>query len=72
MMPLLHHDYYNGLFYAMSVSFVGMIYGIDFKLRNPGNNYWLYRPLMSILSMFVFSWLLIYATITIKKKTNWR
>ena len=71
LLPLLSNDYYNGIFYAVSIVFTGMIYGIDFRLRNPGSGLWLYRPLMTILSTFVFSWLLIYAALTIKKAA-WR
>jgi hyaluronan synthase len=71
LLPLLSNDYYNGIFYIVSIIFTGMIYGIDFRLRNPGSGLWLYRPLMTILSVFVFSWLLIYAALTIKKAA-WR
>jgi hyaluronan synthase len=71
LLPLLYHDYYNGLFYVVSVTFSGMIYGIDFRLRNPGSSLWLYRPLMTTLSTLVFSWLLVYAAMTIKK-AGWR
>jgi hyaluronan synthase len=71
ILPLLSNDYYSGIFYIVSVIFSGMIYGIDFRLRNPGSPLWLYRPLITILSTLVFSWLLVYAAITIKK-TAWR
>jgi hyaluronan synthase len=71
LLPLLANDYYNGIFYVVSIVFTGMIYGIDFRLRNPGSGLWLYRPMMTILSVFVFSWLLIYAALTIKK-AGWR
>jgi hyaluronan synthase len=71
LLPLLSNDYYSGIFYVVSVIFSGMIYGIDFRLRNPGSPLWLYRPLITILSTFVFSWLLVYAAVTIKK-TVWR
>jgi hyaluronan synthase len=64
-------DYLTPMFYVLSVIFSGMIYGIDFRLRNPGSGLWLYRPLMTLLSTFVLTWLLIYAAITIKK-TGWR
>ena len=30
-----------------------------------------YRPLMNVISTFIFTWLIIYAAITIKNKT-WR
>jgi hyaluronan synthase len=71
LLPLLANDYYTGIFYVVSVIFTGMIYGIDFRLRNPGSGLWLYRPLMTVLSTFVFSWLLIYAAINIRKAI-WR
>lgn len=71
LLPLLSHDYYSAIFYAISIIFTGMIYGIDFRLRNPGSPLWLYRPLMTMLSTFVLSWLLVYAAITIKK-SRWR
>ena len=48
------------------VTFVGLLYGLDYKLRNPDSTYWLYRPLMSLISTFVLSWLLIYAAFTIR------
>lgn len=64
-------DYLTPVFYVLSVIFSGMIYGIDFRLRNPGSGLWLYRPLMTLLSTFVLTWLLIYAAVTIKK-TRWR
>lgn len=64
-------DYLSAAFYMASVLFSGMIYGIEFRLRNPGNSQWLYRPIMTLLSTFVLTWLLIYSAITIRK-TAWR
>jgi hyaluronan synthase len=51
--------------------FTGLMYGIDVRLRKPGYPRWFYRPLMNIISTFIFTWLLIYAALTIKNKT-WR
>jgi hyaluronan synthase len=68
LLPLLSSDYYTGSFYVVSIIFTGMIYGIDFRLRNPGTgSQWLYRPLMTVLSTFVFSWLLLYSAINIRR-----
>jgi len=64
-------DYITPIFYLASIFFVGMIYGVDFRLRNPGNSLWLYRPLVTILNTFVLSWLLFVALIKIKDRT-WR
>jgi hyaluronan synthase len=57
--------------YFLSIMFTGMIYAVDFRLRNPGDPLWLYRPLFTMLTTFVYTWLLIYAAITIKNK-SWR
>ena len=70
-MPLLG-DYLTPVFYFSGILFVGMIYAVDFKLANPTNDLWIYRPLMTLLSTFVYVWLIFYAVLTIKKKTKWR
>jgi hyaluronan synthase len=64
-------DYVTGALYISGVLFTGMIFAVDFKLRNPHNSHWVYRPLMTIISSYVFVWLLFYAMITIRK-TTWR
>jgi hypothetical protein len=45
-----------------------MIYGVEFRLHNPGNGLWLYRPVFTLITTFVYTWLIFYAAITIKKK----
>jgi hyaluronan synthase len=51
--------------------FTSMIYGVDYRLRNPGDKLWLYRPVFMLLSTFVYTWLLAWAGLTIKKQ-SWR
>jgi hyaluronan synthase len=53
------------------ITFTGMIYGVDYRLRNPGDKLWLYRPVWMLMSTFVYTWLLIWAAVTIKKQ-SWR
>ncbi|NOJ29734.1 MAG: hypothetical protein DA328_06150 [Nitrososphaeraceae archaeon] len=64
-------DVFTGLLYISGALFSGMMYGIDVRLRNPGYPGWLYRPLMTLISTFLLSWLIIYAAFTIKNK-SWR
>src|SRR6267378_256024 len=59
-------DFLSAPLYLSGVTFVGLLYGLDYKLRNPDSTYWLYRPLMSLISTFILSWLLIYAAFTIR------
>ncbi len=67
----LSGDILTGLLYLGGALFSGMIYGIDVRLRNPGYTRWLYRPLMTLISTFLLSWLIFYAIFTIKNK-SWR
>ena len=64
-------DIISGIFYLGGAMFSGLFYGIDVRLRKPGYPRWFYRPLMNVISTFIFTWLIIYAAITIKNKT-WR
>jgi hyaluronan synthase len=64
-------DILSTIFYLGGAMFTGLMYGIDVRLRKPGYPRWFYRPLMNVISTFIFTWLIIYAAITIKNKT-WR
>jgi len=63
-------DFLSAPLYLAGVTFVGLLYGLDYKIRNPDSHYWIFRPLMSLVSTFVLSWLLIYAALTIRNP-NW-
>jgi hyaluronan synthase len=60
----------TGLWF-LGIMFTGMIYAVDFRLRNPGDPLWLYRPIFTFLTTFLYTWLLPYAAATIKNK-SWR
>ncbi|MFL6402736.1 MAG: glycosyltransferase, partial [Nitrososphaeraceae archaeon] len=64
-------DIVTALMYLVGALYSGMLYGIDVRLRHPGYKFWIYRPIMTFLSTFVISWLVIYAAITIRKEA-WR
>lgn len=70
MLPL-KGDVVSLIFWISGIMFTGMIYAVDFRLRNPGDKLWLYRPLFTFLTTFVYTWLLIYSAITIRNK-SWR
>jgi len=70
MLPL-KGDVTSLIFWISGIMFTGMIYAVDFRLRNPGDRLWLYRPLFTFLTTFVYTWLLIYSAITIRNK-SWR
>lgn len=64
-------DYTTPFYYMASVFFTGMIYGVDFRLRNKGETLWLYRPLVTVLSSFILTWLLPIALLQIRTR-SWR
>ncbi|HJT50197.1 MAG TPA: glycosyltransferase [Nitrososphaeraceae archaeon] len=64
-------DIVTASMYLVGALYSGMLYGIDVRLRHPGYKFWIYRPIMTFLSTFVISWLVIYAAITIRKEA-WR
>jgi hyaluronan synthase len=59
------------LLWLGGIMFTAMIYGVDYKIRNPDNKLWLYRPAFTLLTTFVYTWLLPVAMINIRSK-SWR
>ena len=64
-------DFTSVLFWIAGVMFTGMIYAVEYRLRNPDDGLWLYRPLYTFITTFVYTWFLIYSAITIRNRT-WR
>jgi cellulose synthase/poly-beta-1,6-N-acetylglucosamine synthase-like glycosyltransferase len=62
------------LFYAHAVLVVagvalkGCIWAVAYKIQNPGCGRWVYRPLMSLMSTFIFSGLLVYSLLTVRRQ----
>lgn len=68
----LRGDYFSAVLYLSGVIFVGFMLGFAYKLENKDCHRWIYRPLMSLLSTFVLSYLVFYSALTIKKMTWYR
>jgi hyaluronan synthase len=59
------------ILWLAGILFTSMIYGVDFKIRNPDTRLWLYRPAFTLMTTFVYTWLLPVAMINIRSKA-WR
>lgn len=62
----------NGLWllcalYVGGVFIKGTAWGVAYALDNPRNGRWRYRPLMSLISSVLLSWLLVYSILTIRR-----
>ena len=63
----LRGNVFSGIVYLSGIVFVGFMFGLACKLEDKENYRWIYRPVMSLLSTLVISWLLFYSAVTIKK-----
>ncbi|TCK20899.1 glycosyltransferase family 2 protein [Pseudonocardia endophytica] len=53
--------------YFLGVLFKGGVWAVGFRQQNPGSTRWRYRPLMSLTSSMVLSWLLPYSLVTLRR-----
>ncbi len=53
--------------YIAGITFIGFIFGLAQRLEDRTCRVWFYRPIMSLLSSVVLSWLIFYSAVTIKK-----
>jgi hyaluronan synthase len=64
--PLVLGHYWMPLMFAALLVLKGFLLGIDYRLRDPNSKNWKYNVLMSMLSQFVVSWMLIPALLHIR------
>ena len=60
-------DWFSPILYIVGIFFVWSAFALACKLEDPESTLWRYRPLMSLFSTLVLSWLIIYSLFTIKK-----
>lgn len=68
----INGNYLSGVFYLSGILFIGSVYGLIFKLENPGTKKWIFRPFMSLLSTLLISWLIFFSIFTIRKNKWYR
>jgi cellulose synthase/poly-beta-1,6-N-acetylglucosamine synthase-like glycosyltransferase len=62
----------NGMWFLTSLYLCGVVlkgvaWGLAFKVDNPSSVRWRYRPVMSLVSSLMLSWLLPYSLLTIRR-----
>ncbi len=68
----LHGDFFSAFIYLAGIIFVGFMLGVAYKLENKDSHKWVYRPIMSLMSTLIFTWLVFYSALTIKKMVWYR
>lgn len=53
--------------YLAGVAFKGMAWAGAYRVQNPNDRRWVYRPLMTVISCLVLSWLIVWAVVTVRK-----
>jgi cellulose synthase/poly-beta-1,6-N-acetylglucosamine synthase-like glycosyltransferase len=53
--------------YLAGILFKGCIWAFAYRAENPGCSRWIYRPLMSLMTVIMFSMLLPYSLLTIRR-----
>lgn len=68
-MPL-HGSYESMFLYLAGITLIGTVFGAAFRAEDPDGGYrWYYRPLMSLFSTLVLTWLIAYSVVTLRKMT---
>ena len=62
----------SAILYLAGIIFVGFAFGIAYKIENRRCHKWIYRPIMSLLSTLILSWLIFYSAVTIKNNRWFR
>ncbi len=68
----LHGVWILTLLYLCGVFLKGGIWALAYKAQNPTSRDWVYRPFMSLISVLVLSWLLVYSASTLRNNIWWR
>lgn len=65
----LHGNFFSLALYLSGIGFIGFMFGLAYKLEEPSSHRWIYRPLMSLFSTLILSWLIFYSVVTLRKMT---
>ena len=55
------------LLYLFGITLIGSMFGLAFRREEPEARHWFLRPMMSLMSTTLLSWLIFYSMVTIKK-----
>lgn len=63
----LHGYYLLTALYLAGVAVKGLAWGAAYRVQNPGDPKWIYRPLMTLISAVMLSWLIIWSALTLRR-----
>jgi cellulose synthase/poly-beta-1,6-N-acetylglucosamine synthase-like glycosyltransferase len=63
----LHGAAWLTAMYLCGVSFKGFVWAAAYKVHNPRCSRWVYRPLMTLVSSLVLSWVIVWSVATLRR-----
>jgi hyaluronan synthase len=67
--PIVLQSWLFPLIYVAGQTLVGIVAGLDYKLRDPTAKYWMYKPIMNMISVLVLPWILLPALWSFRKNS---
>lgn len=55
------------LFFLLGSLITSFGHGLDYKFRDPTSKYWMYKPLMNMITAFIISWIIFPAVLSLRK-----
>jgi hyaluronan synthase len=68
--PIFLHTYWYPIIYIIGQLLIGIVTGLDYKFRDPTSRFWMYKPIMNLISALILPWVL-FPAIKDFKKNGW-
>jgi hyaluronan synthase len=68
--PIFLHAYWYPIIYITGQLLIGLIAGLDYKFRDSTTKFWMYKPIMNLISTLILPWVL-FPAIKDFKKNGW-
>lgn len=65
--PMINHNIITPVLIIFGLTISGFTSGLDYKIRNKDTKHWKYQVPMTLIQIFMVSWLLVLAIFTLKK-----
>jgi hyaluronan synthase len=65
--PFILHNYWVPVVFLSGSLLASFGHGLDYKFRDHTSKYWIYKPLMNLITAFVITWLVFPAAMSLRK-----
>lgn len=65
--PFVLNNYWIPLIFLSGSLITSFGHGLDYKFRDKTSKYWVYKPLMNLITAFIISWIIFPAVLSLRK-----